>query len=123
MTITLTRESVTKAMQESVAERGADYVYSEHFDAEAGCSYVINGQPACLIADVLNRLGVDLAPLDQTQFAHAPIRAIDPDDLDIEDSGDELDLIWRGLGEAQSYQDSSSTWGEALKGFVEEINA
>lgn len=49
----VTVETVIKALEEVVAEKGEDYVYP---NAGAECLYAIDGEPSCIVGHVIARL-------------------------------------------------------------------
>ncbi|MYR95440.1 MULTISPECIES: hypothetical protein [unclassified Streptomyces] len=112
----ITDEKVMQVLKEVVAEN-PDRVYDapEHqlTDDSTTCFYVhtddLTGEPVspgCLVGQVLNRLGLPLHRLEELEGYDAP-QAVTALGLPV--SGRTL----RVLGQAQQFQDSGKTWGEA----------
>lgn len=101
--------TVIKTLREVVNEYGRDYVYQRRGSTEEGgpeCQYVYNGEPDCLAAKVLHRLGVSLATL-HSQEGHAANQ--------LQNTGLESAAL-TVLRAAQTLQDSRHTWGVCLDG-------
>lgn len=117
MTIEFTAEAVTKALEESVAEKGADYVYIApviEWEMQT-CLYAIDGQPSCLIGHALYRLGVPIQKLEE-------IGAITIETI-AHTFGPMEDKLVIALNQAQLSQDGGETWGKALYRFKAELSA
>ena len=104
-------------LNEIVAEFGADYVYPDY---QNGCHYMIDGEPSCLVGQVLYKWGVDISILDrdgvyrdESLYASYSNRVL----LHYKDQGI-LELSPEAknvLTEAQYNQDSGTTWGESVR--------
>lgn len=104
-------EKLIGTVREVVAER-PDFVY----EPGAGCVYVHNGQPSCLLGHALWRLGLitaDLSPMTNGLGITAGIPGLE--------SLDQSELNWLDL--AQGEQDLGSDWAHALvvaeRGYVD----
>lgn len=131
----LTTEEVLKALDEAVAERGADYVYerAEHGDQ---CQYSLDGQPSCIVGHVLAKLDPEkfqqVVEYEQTTGSSFPFYAFDRGDgrnlygdliaseefepgeptyptLEVDEKAAEILRI------AQREQDGARPWGEAVE--------
>lgn len=110
--IVLNREIVTNALKAAVAERGEDYIYTEHF---SGCVYVRNALPACIVGQVLADLGVSvetLARFDNNGGATANqvLYALERGGTLTYDQATS-----NALEAAQYHQDKGRAWGHALR--------
>lgn len=117
MTIEFTAEAVTKALEESVAEKGADYVYIAPVIVGGihSCLYAIDGQPSCLIGHALYRLGVSIQTLES--IGAIPIGSI------AREFGPMENKLVLALSSAQSSQDHGETWGDVLNEFKVNLSA
>lgn len=104
----ITRTAVLKSLAKVVREKGADYRYLDDHEA---CTYTEGGKPSCLVGHVLIDLGVPtqrLVAMNTSRFrslvAHGRLRGFEIDPVAIEI-----------LNDAQIFQDSGSTWGEARR--------
>lgn len=126
MTITLTRENVTEALDRAVAKRGEDYVYPALSEAEKSiafdltgaippsCSYVRDGEASCIVGTVLADLGVPLDVLHQHDYAVAPSATLLLSYLVNDGHIEQVDEgIACALHDAQSRQDQGTPWGRA----------
>lgn len=108
--IVVTRENAIRAMTEVVKEAGVDHVYKQHIGA--GCSYVYEGQPDCLVGRALHKLGVSIETLEAMDEDFGAFYSVVsthlPEELDITAEA------WRVLSLAQECQDRGHTWGVAL---------
>ena len=111
------------ALQQAVEERGANFKYRDLF-GEGDCRYVIDGEPACLVGEVLVGLGTPIGAFAMmspgersgdinTVRIGAASRVLESGGL-VEFSIDALNL----LAAAQDFQDHGQTWGEALDAAV-----
>lgn len=95
------------ALEQSVAEKGMGYEYPLHETGWVGF-YVRNGEPSCVVACALHKLGATAASL--SQFENVPIERIPfVGDLYLEEEARAI------LAAAQQAQDSGDTWGDALE--------
>lgn len=126
---TITRDDVLTALDEAVAEKGADYVYprrtTENSQPEfgGGCDYVRDGAPSCIAANALHRLGVPVETLQildhlapggvgiDTRGVPAVLRAAGFEPGSAYDHHGALGT----LRKAQCRQDQGVAWGEAAK--------
>jgi len=98
----ITVESLTAAMREAVAERGEDWVYPDYWrDPFGGCQYFRDGEPACLFGLALHKLGYAAEDVQEGVSVgnFLPLTA---------------DELIGAAEDAQMYQDSGSSWGQAL---------
>ena len=107
------RENVRQALEESIAEKGADYTYPR----AGGCFYALNGHPSCIVGHVVNRIDPELfhklIELDR-----------DGGDTDWATMAERLGLdgdpfLTDALAAAQEAQDRGRPWGVALDRFEE----
>lgn len=111
-TLTDDDQRFIQAMRDVVDERGPDFVYPDEWQRdEAGCRYVYDGRPACVIGAALARMGV---PLDVLSFregmdARHVIRHIG---LAFSDR------VVAAADEAQAFQDAGAPWGQVLGVFL-----
>lgn len=125
--IELTVENVTAALDRAIEKRGADYVYPER--ELATCYYVIDGEPSCLVGEVLVDLGVPIEKLGEPMVntSRFGVLVIAGDYLST--AGWDPTLlrvplnVRRGLSRAQSEQDMGATWGLARDVFLEEVQS
>lgn len=119
MTDKIDVDTVLGVMEEIVAEFGADYVYTDHYES---CQYVSDeGQPACIVGQVLARLDLPLPDLSGTanvqawtgrdyNSAIAPFR---------QPFTDEANQVLRAAQAVQdgdhSSADTDYSWGHALE--------
>lgn len=109
-------DEAIRVATEVVQEFGEDHVApgaSGKPDAISSCMYVMNGQPSCLVGQVLFRTGTSLE------------RLMEEDRANTDGYGDGADHLARRLGwddDAAAYllalqrlQDGGATWGEALR--------
>lgn len=116
MTIHLTLERTNELLDAAVAEKGADYIYTDTrgFRAAPGsdgadCQYVHGNRPGCLVGNVLHRAGVELERLLQVEgFGVGDVDF--QEYLDVTCDEGVLDL----LSEAQQRQDGGDTWGDSV---------
>lgn len=94
------------ALTDTVAERGAEFVYHRRYGPDTeSCEYVVMGEPACIAGAVLARLGINVHRLP-----NCTVRTlVDTGDLSFTDGG-ALDV----LAIAQSAQDARYSWGDSL---------
>jgi hypothetical protein len=125
----ITREAVTTAIKEVVAEAGADHVYPFE-EGSSACYYRDGDTPLCIVGAVLAKV---LSPEDFLQLVPGMKDAdgVDPyqpvDDVLILDENDPWfasptiraeDLVRHGLRKAQSLQDQGQNWGLALEAYL-----
>ena len=104
----VTRDMAIAAMEEAVALKGADH-------AVWACSYVQNGEPACLVGYALTILGV---PMDVLKAMDTP-RSAEINTIRVKEllRAQNVTLDWPTLlvfTTAQARQDNGIPWGEAL---------
>lgn len=116
-----TREEVTAAIEEAVAEKGNDYIYPNY---DYGCSYADeNGEPSCIVGHVVAKLDPEkfaaVVDLEDGPGGSWPVyRRSDYEFQKVVGFGDIFDdETIRALSAAQSRQDKGDTWGEALVGY------
>lgn len=111
MTVTESRRIVTPSMalwalEEVVAEKGENYEYPLHETGWVGF-YVRNGEPSCVVACALHKLGVpveELSKYEDTRIEEIPF----------------IGNLYMGVttrlifAAAQHCQDTGDTWGDAL---------
>lgn len=105
-------------LNEIVAEKGEDFVYTAPQDGNGSCVYWNNG-PSCIVGHLLFRAGVDPAKIQALDF-NAPaepglISGTNASDIPkyIEDA-----MTWeaaRLCNEVQHLQDGGTSWGDAVK--------
>lgn len=109
----VTYNQVATLLREIVAEYGPDTTYEQraralgqtHYEQGIGCVYRIDGNPACIIGVLLDRLGIEV-PHHRNTFQ---ITTFAREVMDI----DSLTLSL--MSSVQSAQDSGQSWGEALR--------
>jgi hypothetical protein len=117
----ITKGRALSALQYAVTLRGADYIDPASGSGSPGCTYVRDGEPACIGAVALVHLGVDLDILQEADTQQAE-DGFDPslassemqEHLWISEVGAER-AAWKILAEAQRAQDNGRTWGRALE--------
>lgn len=128
--IRITFERTNELLDEIVAEFGEDYVYKQ---GDHGCIYSYNGQPSCLVGQVLHRYGVDLSETDYSDngefgpergkwvgmFAPALLRSLE-ERGDIAPVGMMTEEL---LSKVQTRQDGGDSWGDAVRWAREELNS
>lgn len=107
----LTPEIVTPVIEAVVAEYGEDYRY----EAPGGgsCVYLHEGEPSCIVGQVMSRLGVDITGWDDESwpgYASIANKVLDT-------TTSTLPPVHRALHYAQSDQDTGATWGAALEAY------
>lgn len=128
--ITTTDEAFTAAMRAAVADRGEDYVYPREWrmgyvpgsdELHGTCRYARPDRSggACLIGEVLHRLGVpveELAELDGGAGvpAHGAIAA---------HLAGVSRTVRLAASDAQSFQDTELSWGAALDAFERAVES
>lgn len=132
-----TRENVTAALKDIVAEYGEDYVYPA---AGATCTYSQpeDGKlvPSCIVGHVIYRLAPEafavIADLEAiTNFGDSsPAQEVlrgALGDFGVQDNSAHLDPLTEdrdlvyALTEAQGAQDTGHTWGQALEAYLDEL--
>jgi hypothetical protein len=110
----LTLDRAKELAAEVVAEFGEDYEYpDEHRQAHAGvrmCTYVHDGKPSCLVAQILHKHGVSMAELALWEFKGAwkVVGEVVPDvSQEVRDY----------LHNIQSEQDNGIPWADAVERF------
>lgn len=119
--IDVSDEAFINALEETVEETGRDHVYDMEHKVEVGmCSYVHNGEPDCIIARVLSKLGVPVEWLatQEGTSASGVMRRIGYSGTGPMDYGK---LSWAATS-AQNFQDNGGTFGGALDLFKRERN-
>lgn len=111
----LTRAEVRELLREIVAEFPPGYTYEQvpcFLDGTGvtGCIYTVEGQPSCLVGQLLHRLGVQVPEVDQMhpidlllRNQRAYLKGLFADDV----------ILY--LGDVQRYQDSGASWSECLE--------
>ena len=124
--IEITLDSVRSGLEALVAEKGEDFVYNKHSEGDAygpSCRYVWNGEPDCIVGQLLARMGV---PVDRLAKADGALGVgtlgVGASILlcDLEEEGLVHVDDWKiciGLNRVQSRQDGGYTWGEAIQYF------
>jgi len=111
-------DDAVEHLRKAVEVRGADWVYPHEWRTTAEntyfdlCQYAINGQPACIIGQVLFQLGLDLNKVDlffgsvAMAFGMYHDVQVDPDAIEL-------------LQKAQDQQDNGVAWGKAVAQAIE----
>lgn len=112
----ITRESFTEAMEASVEERGAGYIYTD--GSSDLCEYTeVDGEPGCLIGLALSKLGYTGS---NTQYLENGM-------------GKDVGQVFRNLAvsdaaltaaaqKAQRRQDNGHSWGSALADYKQVLS-
>lgn len=113
--IRLSYDDVIVLASEVLEEKGANYIYGGSELSSGKCRYVRNGEPDCLVGNILHRAGVSVERLAEADFG----MGLDASDLcrrlhaegvlEIEDRGT------RFLNYAQALQDNGVPWGDAVE--------
>jgi hypothetical protein len=109
----VTVNKVIETLNEVVAEAGDDFVYEKKIrpnvagQLQAVCVYVDNGQPDCIAAKVMHKLGVPIETLSGYEGKRPRYFVDDPNFSDWETESLFV------LTEAQYEQDAGKTWGFA----------
>lgn len=113
--IELTLDKTKELLAEAVAEKGAEYVYTNP-EGQTGsslgtvkCFYVHGDQPGCLVGHVLHKAEAsltDLAGLEESAAEDVLSYLYD------EDYREDVAFL---LSEAQGHQDNGVPWGEAVR--------
>ena len=113
--ITLTLKDARRYAEETIAEKGADYVYPRDRRPHSSCLYVYNDKPDCLVGVILHKAGVPIEALRQCQ-SQKDSSAIAILPL-LRQAGFILTEpeVTQWLINLQHAQDSGDTWGEALR--------
>lgn len=119
--IELTLDKTKELLTEAVAEKGAEYVYTNPegvpggSDSLANCYYVHGSQPGCIVGHVLHKAGVPLETLTEheTRPAGFVLRSLEDFDLDHN--------TLRLLDDVQERQDRGVPWGEAVQQALAEL--
>lgn len=99
--------TVISHLEAIVAEAGPDFIYPRNRKASSnGCRYVYEGQPDCLMARLLSRLGVSTVYLASCEF-----KAIATIATNLGISQALADRLTKG----QQAQDAGLPWGTALR--------
>jgi hypothetical protein len=106
--------TMISAMKQVIAEAGPDYVYQKRNDVfTGGCCYVYNGEPDCLIARVLSKMGVSVSAIKSWEGKAAYHMSPKFDWACIKPIG-LLHPTTELLGTAQTFQDNGFPWGRCL---------
>lgn len=100
----ITRESMTKALEQVVENRGRDYVYPNNY-----CSYQEGGEPSCMFGQALEILGVPYNEAWEDDNIGAVLHML----------GVEDEHLLRVCDMAQRRQDDHDPYGEVLDRFHE----
>lgn len=104
-----TEEQFTQAMRDAVAERGADYVYTQ-VDEYIGCQYTEeDGEVGCLIGLALFKLDSETVPVWNAMGAMG---------ADVVLGKLVPDAVAFAARRAQSRQDDGLPWGESLETYL-----
>lgn len=117
----VTEDQYLQAIHDAVAERGENWVYpfgKEGWrigDSENSCRYVRSDkpEPACIVGEVLHRVGVPLGDLSQHEGRAASVT------LPTLGMPGSMKAVLDALDDAQTSQDLGSSWGQALVRFNE----
>lgn len=99
----------------AIAERGADFIYSENFHSSgstAPCKYFVNGEPACIVGLALTNAGILTKAVGEAAD-EADVHAIGLIDSYI-GRYRFTDKAATFLSNLQAYQDNGYSWGESL---------
>lgn len=113
-TIKINAERALKALEEAVAERGAEYRYPAVDRPDERCMYAYNGAPDCGVGLALSKAGVPLEALDALDDngvvidGHQAIKVLSDFDVELTVAASQV------LGDFQTKQDVAWTWGAAL---------
>jgi hypothetical protein len=105
----LSYEEALDLLNRAIAEKGADYVYQRTADDDS-CAYFKNGEPSCIVGHVLAYKGVTQEDLPENKNTAIVIALRIAQD----------DRTERLLDSAQSYQDTGTPWGDAVKSALED---
>lgn len=109
--IELNEQNVAEALREAVRKRGADFVYPEEWTNSLGnCEYVVNGEPACIVGEVLHSLGVPLSRLKPNNSVANKLFQLEHAGVLVYTQG-----AMRVLRVAQRVQDAGLPWGVTVK--------
>lgn len=98
-------------VRDAIAEKGEDYVYQK---VNNTCVYSVNGEPSCLVGEVLIRHGVEANWFDETSSNSEP--AEDVARMAGADYDFEAPFSTRAfLSNIQASQDEGISWGDALR--------
>lgn len=100
-------------MDEIVELYGADYVYWPDRPNMTSCKYVRDGQPDCLIAKVLFKLGVSVEKIATLDGGCGSIGNLLDRNFRLAIYNLEYPSTVRVLATAQTTQDNRGTWGSA----------
>lgn len=113
MTIHISQDDALRALREVVAEFGEGYVYPTYL----GCRYSdVHGNPLCLVAHGLAKLGVDNSLLQEGRSAELEIRTLIEKGIITADP-----IVEYIYFAAQLEQDGGRTWGAALVAAEESV--
>ena len=118
MSIILSMETVNPVLDELVKEFGEDYVYPG--SASKSCYYTQNGEPSCLVGQVLFRLGASIEMLDLYD-SYGSVSELVQYDTDADSAFGATDVEYADfavielLQYAQEFQDGGYAWSEAVK--------
>jgi len=120
--IEITLDSATRGIKALVAEFGQDFVYTpRNTDRGDRCVYVHEGKPDCIIGRFLASVGVPIERLmDADPGMGIPVRTL-LDDLESEGVISTQGNLHFFLGRVQAKQDRGLSWGEALKGALNDM--
>jgi hypothetical protein len=119
---TITLEAAIQTVSELIAEKGEEYVYP--VSEIGGCYYSDRaGNPACIIGHVVAKLDPvayqELVRIESVPILHAPHRRMGAGDVNAIIDADHIVNVDAPrtevfLDSLQRWQDTGSTWGEAL---------
>lgn len=121
-------------IEAAVAERGADYVYTEHFEQ---CEYRVTehdesglteeakalqvGAPKCIVGFVFKCAGFDLTTLSDIGDDEDYLNGQRPRTLALHGWLEADERVLEALTAAQRKQDGGETWGDARAAFMESL--
>lgn len=96
-------------LRQVVAEKGEDYVYPDELkDVYAGCEYMIDGQPACIVGHVFHKLRPETPWVENGVIWDSDGNQLDWAVQTFTPAAQQM------LLQAQMVQDGGETWGLAL---------
>lgn len=115
----LDADGAIRSLREVVFEKGPDYVYRrvEAYGFQGACvNFTEDGEPSCIVGHVFGLLGLTGEKALEVGVASTAIASVSCELLNRSDfEWTFTDGAIRILAVAQDYQDTGSSWGEALE--------